>query len=101
MEKLSVRKNVYLGLCMLDWLFALIMMVTDKTQVDREAKRIYVSSIVMAIALTICGCIPFLGWILAIPVTIFYIIAIVQTFKGNYYYKIPIFNGIIEKFANK
>lgn len=101
MEKITVRKNVFLGLMMLSWLPALIMMVTDRTQTDPDSKKIYVSSIVMAIALTICAAIPFIGWILAIPVTVFYIIAIVQTFKGNYAYNIPIFGGIVNNFTNK
>lgn len=100
MEKTSVRKNVLLGLAMLEWLVALILLVTDKTQEDRDVKKIYISSIVMAIAVTICGCIPFIGWIAMIPVIVFYIIAIVQTFKGNYDYQIPIFSKIINKFLH-
>lgn len=99
MEKINVRKNVFLGCCVLDFIVALLMLVTDKTQTDLDAKKAYVTSIVFTIAFAICGVIPFLGWILSIPVLVFYIIAVVNFFKGNYEYNVPVFGGIIAKYV--
>ena len=101
MEKIAVRKNVYFGFCMLYWILALVMMLTDKGQQDPHAKRIYVTSLVFAALSLACEIIPIIGWIASIVVLVFYIITIVNVFKGNYDYEVPVINGLINNFVNK
>lgn len=101
MEKIAVRKNVFAGFCVLYWLLALIMLLTDKTQEDKDAKKIYVTSLVFAVLFAACSIIPFVGWLVYIPAFVFYVMAVVNMFKGNYDYNVPVIGGIINNFANK
>jgi len=101
MEKIAVRKNVFAGFCVLMWLLSLIMLLTDKEQQDPDAKKIYVTGIVFEILFVACGIIPFLGWIVEIPVFVFFVMAVVNAFKGNYAYNVPVIGGLINKFAAK
>ena len=101
MEKIAVRKNVFCGFCVLYWILALIMLITDKTQADADAKKVYVTSLVFAVLFAACGIIPFLGWLVEIPVFVFYVMAVVNMFKGNYSYDVPLIGGLINNFANK
>ncbi len=101
MEKIAVRKNVFAGFAVLYWLLALIMLLTDKTQEDKDAKRIYITSLVFAVLFAACSIIPFLGWLCYIPAMVFYVMAVVNMFKGNYNYNVPLLGGIIDNFVNK
>ena len=101
MEKIAVRKNVFAGFAVLYWLLALIMLLTDKTQEDKDAKRIYITSLVFAVLFVACSIIPFLGWLCYIPAMVFYVMTVVNMFKGNYNYNVPLLGGIIDNFVNK
>ena len=101
MEKIAVRTNVFSGLCVLFWLVALIMLLTDKEQQDKDIKKVYVTAIVFEILFAICSIIPFIGWLVYIPAFVFYVMAVVNMFKGNYDYNVPVIGGIINNFANK
>lgn len=101
MEKIAVRKNVFAGFAVLYWLLALIMLLTDKTQEDKDAKRIYITSLVFAVLFAACSIIPFLGWLCYIPAMVFYVMTVVNMFKGNYNYNVPLLGGIIDNFVNK
>ena len=100
MEKISVRKNVLLGFSLLSWLMALILLITEKDS-DKDAKKLYVTSLVFAAFDIACGIIPFVGWIASVVLLVFYIITVVNTFKGNFQYNVPVIGGIINYFANK
>lgn len=101
MEKIAVRKNVFLGFAVIYWILALVMLLADKTQEDKDAKKAYVTSLVFAVLFAICSIIPFLGWLCYIPVLVFYIMAVVNYFKGNYEYNVPLVGGLITNFTNK
>lgn len=101
MEKIAVRKNVFAGFAVLYWILALIMLLTDKTQEDKDAKRIYITSLVFAVLFAACSIIPFLGWLCYIPAMVFYVMTVVNMFKGNYNYNVPLIGGIIDNFVNK
>ena len=96
MEKISVRKNVLFGFALIFWPLALVVFLTEKAELTVEEKRILAWSWITAIGDVICGCIPFVGWIASVVLTVFWIIAIVQMFRGQFQYKMILISAIAD-----
>ena len=93
MEKkyFSMDKNVCFGLCYMIWFFAVILLATDK-ELDIEEKRMCVDSFIIPFLSTIL--LPFCG--LGIVFYIFWLIAIIKRFSGDFTWKVPIVSKISE-----
>ena len=100
-EKLGSSENrVWGSLALFTSLLLPAMIILWKTM-DREEK---VRSMMLAVWLgltVILYCIPFLGWVCDIVLLVFYVICVINFFKGNLDYKIPICAQLAEKFVKK
>lgn len=96
-NKISVRKNVLYGFALIYWPLALVVFLTERNNgLAVEEKRILAWSWITAIGTAICACIPFVGWVAEVVLTVFWIIAIVQVFKGNFAYKMILVSSIAD-----
>jgi len=97
MERFAVRKNVLSGFLVLYPVIALVLLITEKES-PRDMKRVYITSLVFAALEIACSIIPFLGWLAMIVLAVFYVMTIVQFFKGNLAYEVPLVGLIINNF---
>ena len=101
MERISVRKNVLMGFVLINWVLALVLFLTDRRNYSLQERKIFVSSFVVAAMVAICGIIPFVGWACSIAVTVFWIIGIVQMFKGNFDYEMILVSKLVNAFVKE
>ena len=100
-EKLGSSENRVWGtLALFDTFLIPAMIVLWKTM-DREEK---VRSMMLVVALAficILSAIPFIGWICAVVVLVFYVITIINFYKGKLDYQIPLCYQIANKIVKQ
>lgn len=98
-EKLGISENRFWGLSAILPFILLIIDVLWWNKLSKEEKLQSLSVLIAFALICVLGIIPLLGWILAIIMLVFYIIAIVKFFKGDIAHKIPVASAIAAKFV--
>lgn len=96
-EKLGISENRFWGVSAILPFILLIIDILWWNKLSKEEQRQSLSVMIAFAMICVLGIIPLIGWILAIIMLVFYIIAIVKFFKGNIDHKIPVASAIAAK----
>ena len=96
-EKLGISENRFWGVSAILPFILLIIDILWWNKLSKEEQRQSLSVMIAFAMICVLGLIPLIGWILAIIMLVFYIIAIVKFFKGNIDHKIPVSSAIAAK----
>ena len=99
MKKLDISENRFWGLAAI---LPFILLIIDILWWNKLSKEEKLQSLMVLIACALCcvlGIIPLVGWIAALVMLVFYIIAIVKFFQGQLDHKIPVASAIAAKFV--
>ena len=96
-EKLGISENRFWGVSAILPFILLIIDILWWNELSKEEQRQSLSVMIAFAMICVLGIIPLIGWILAIIMLVFYIIAIVKFFKGNIDHKIPVASAIAAK----
>lgn len=95
----SENSKILAGIGYIFWVVALVGLLLDPYKDEPFVKFNAVQAIGLWAAGIVIGWIPVIGWLFAIVVFVFAIIAAINTFQGKYY-EVPVLGGLVKGWFN-
>jgi uncharacterized membrane protein len=95
----SENSKILAGLGYIIWIVALVGLLLDPYKDEPFVRFHSVQALALWAIAVVLGWIPFVGWLLAIVLIVFAIMAAINAFQGKYY-EVPVLGGLLKGWFN-